>query len=82
MDFVLENMFLLFVWKYENIYIYAYIMWDIYAGGGRNFRVMGSFQTGFQGGVGTAFPSAATFPHYAIQQGIPYNLYGYVCLYF
>ena len=43
---------------------------------------MGSFQTGFQGGVGTAFPSAATFPHYAIQQGIPYNLYGYVCLYF
>ncbi|KAJ7949640.1 RNA-binding protein [Quillaja saponaria] len=51
-------------------------------GGGRNFRVMGSFQTGFGGGgggVGTAFPSAAaTFPpHYAIQQGIPYNLYGY-----
>lgn len=47
-------------------------------GGGRNFRVMGSFQTGFgAGGVGTAFPSAATFPHYAIQQGIPYNVYGY-----
>lgn len=50
-------------------------------GGGRNFRVMGSFQTGFGGGggggVGTAFPSAATFPHYAIQQGIPYNVYGY-----
>ncbi|KAF5479351.1 hypothetical protein F2P56_000183 [Juglans regia] len=46
-------------------------------GTGRNFRVMGSFQTGFGGGVGTAFPSAATFPHYAIQQGIPYNLYGY-----
>lgn len=46
-------------------------------GAGRNFRVMGSFQTGFGGGVGTAFPSAATFPHYAIQQGIPYNLYGY-----
>ncbi|KAG6719458.1 hypothetical protein I3843_03G011300 [Carya illinoinensis] len=45
-------------------------------GTGRNFRVMGSFQTGFGGGVGTAFPSAATFPHYAIQQGIPYNLYG------
>ncbi|KAA8544544.1 hypothetical protein F0562_022597 [Nyssa sinensis] len=40
-----------------------------HAGGGRNFRVMSSFQTGFQGGVGTAFPSAATFPHYAIQQG-------------
>lgn len=38
---------------------------------------MGSFQTGGYGGVGTAFPSAATFPHYAIQQGIPYNLYGY-----
>lgn len=34
---------------------------------------------GYQsGGVGTTFPSAAasTFPHYAIQQGIPYNLYG------
>ncbi|XP_020214347.1 RNA-binding protein 24-B isoform X1 [Cajanus cajan] len=46
-------------------------------GGGRNFRVMGSFQTGFGGGVGSAFPSAATFPHYAIQQGIPYNVYGY-----
>ncbi|XP_057974236.1 uncharacterized protein LOC131162097 isoform X2 [Malania oleifera] len=52
-------------------------------GGARNFRVMGgSFQTtaGFQGAVGAAFPSAAaaaTFPHYAIQQGIPYNLYGY-----
>ncbi|KAJ4953401.1 hypothetical protein NE237_030233 [Protea cynaroides] len=47
-------------------------------GGGRNFRVMNSFQTGqLQGGVGTAFPSAATFPHYAIQQGIPYNVYGY-----
>ncbi|KAJ6885182.1 hypothetical protein NC652_032009 [Populus alba x Populus x berolinensis] len=44
---------------------------------GRNFRVMSSFQTGFGGGVGTAFPSAASFPHYAIQQGIPYNVYGY-----
>ncbi|CAK9187330.1 unnamed protein product [Ilex paraguariensis] len=43
-------------------------------GGGRNFRVMSSFQAG---GVGAAFPSAATFPHYAIQQGIPYNVYGY-----
>jgi len=40
---------------------------------------MGSFQTGFGGGVGSAFPSAATFPHYAIQQGIPYNVYGYEC---
>ncbi|KAF5946710.1 hypothetical protein HYC85_016938 [Camellia sinensis] len=51
-------------------------------GGGRNFRVMSSFQTGGYGnGVGTAFHSAAaataaTFPHYAIQQGIPsYNSY-------
>ncbi|EEF52963.1 RNA-binding protein 24 isoform X2 [Ricinus communis] len=42
-------------------------------GGGRNLRVISSFQTGF----GTAFPSAASFPHYAIQQGIPYNVYGY-----
>ncbi|KAL3513326.1 hypothetical protein ACH5RR_026043 [Cinchona calisaya] len=52
-------------------------------GAGRNFRIMSTFQAaagggggGYQGGVGTAFPSAA-FPHYAIQQGIPYNLYGY-----
>ncbi|KAA3484388.1 hypothetical protein ERO13_A03G080800v2 [Gossypium hirsutum] len=47
---------------------------------GRNFRVMSTFQTGFGGGVGTAtaFASAATFPpHYAIQQGIPCNVYGY-----
>ncbi|KAF8404015.1 hypothetical protein HHK36_008891 [Tetracentron sinense] len=34
-------------------------------------------QHGLQGGVGTAFHSAATFPHYGIQQGIPYNVYGY-----
>ncbi|KAI9099588.1 hypothetical protein K1719_024593 [Acacia pycnantha] len=49
-----------------------------HGGGGRNFRVMGSFQTGF-GGVGSTFPSAAapTLPHYALQQGTPYNLYGY-----
>lgn len=33
--------------------------------------------TGLQSGVGTAFPSSASFPHYAIQQGIPYNVYGY-----
>ncbi|KAF8412018.1 hypothetical protein HHK36_004577 [Tetracentron sinense] len=47
-------------------------------GGGRNFRVINSFKTaGLQGGGGTAFPSAATFPHYAFQQGIPYNVYGY-----
>lgn len=42
---------------------------------------MSSFQTGGGGGfggVGSAFASAATFPHYAIQQGIPYtNVYGY-----
>ncbi|XP_060175430.1 uncharacterized protein LOC132606107 isoform X2 [Lycium barbarum] len=47
-------------------------------GGGRNFRVMSGFQAAAAGGgLGTAFPSAATFPHYAIQQGIPYNFYGY-----
>ncbi|CAN6475405.1 unnamed protein product [Victoria cruziana] len=34
-------------------------------------------QHGLQGGLGSPFPSSATFPHYAIQQGIPYNLYGY-----
>ncbi|XP_065881274.1 uncharacterized protein [Euphorbia lathyris] len=45
-----------------------------HGGAGRNFRVMNSFQTGFGSGVGTAFPS---IPHYAIQQGIPYNVYGY-----
>ncbi|CAL0329450.1 unnamed protein product [Lupinus luteus] len=49
-----------------------------HGGGIRNFRVMGSFQTGFGGGgLGSAFASAATFPPYAVQQGIPYNLYGY-----
>ncbi|XP_016902398.1 RNA-binding protein 24 isoform X3 [Cucumis sativus] len=49
-------------------------------GGGRNnFRVLSSnFQSGFGGNVGSAFHSpTTTFPHYAIQQGIPYNLYGY-----
>lgn len=60
-------------------------------GGGRSIRVMsGGYQTGGGGGGGfggggvlggTAFPvsgAATTFPHYAIQQGIPYsNLYGY-----
>ncbi|XP_038890038.1 RNA-binding protein 24 isoform X2 [Benincasa hispida] len=46
--------------------------------GGRNFRVLSSnFQTGFGGNVGSAFHSPTTFPHYAIHQGIPYNLYGY-----
>lgn len=39
---------------------------------------MSGFQaTGFQSGMGTAFASPTTYPHYAIQQGIPYNLYGY-----
>ncbi|KAL5538939.1 hypothetical protein UlMin_045157 [Ulmus minor] len=47
-----------------------------HGGAGRNMRVMGSYQTGF-GGMGSAFASAPTFPHYAIHQGIPYNLYGY-----
>ncbi|GMH31403.1 hypothetical protein Nepgr_033246 [Nepenthes gracilis] len=51
------------------------------AGAGRNLRVMGnSFQSGYGGGgVGAAFPAmAATFPHYGIQQGIPFaTLYGY-----
>ncbi|XP_021685178.1 probable RNA-binding protein ARP1 isoform X1 [Hevea brasiliensis] len=47
-------------------------------GGGRNFRVMKSFHAGFQGGVGTLpFPSTPTLPHCAIQQGIPFTLYGY-----
>ncbi|KAG0492253.1 hypothetical protein HPP92_005651 [Vanilla planifolia] len=46
-------------------------------GGSRSFRVMKSFQGGLQGGMATAFPSPVTFPHYAIQQGIPYNVYGY-----
>ncbi|KAK6776144.1 hypothetical protein RDI58_027145 [Solanum bulbocastanum] len=50
-----------------------------HGGGGRNLRVMSGFHGGFQtaSGLGTAFPSATTFPHYAIQQGIPYNIYGY-----
>ncbi|URE12790.1 ATP-dependent protease La (LON) domain [Musa troglodytarum] len=50
-------------------------------GGSRSFRVMKSFQAagGIQGGMGTTFPSpAATFPaHYAIQQGLPYYVYGF-----
>lgn len=50
--------------------------------GGKGFKVMKSFPTagGHHVGLGAAFPSAATaatYPHYAIQQGIPYNLYGY-----
>ncbi|XP_023523844.1 probable RNA-binding protein ARP1 isoform X2 [Cucurbita pepo subsp. pepo] len=46
-------------------------------GGGRNFRVLSCFQSGFGGNVGSAFHSTPTFPHYAVHQGIPYNLYGY-----
>ncbi|OEL13854.1 hypothetical protein BAE44_0025127 [Dichanthelium oligosanthes] len=48
-------------------------------GGARSFRVMKSFsqQAGIQGGLGAAFPSHATFPHYAIPQGLPYHVYGY-----
>lgn len=30
-----------------------------------------SQQAGIQGGLGAAFPSHATFPHYAIPQGLP-----------
>jgi hypothetical protein len=40
-----------------------------------------SQQAGIQGGLGAAFPShAATFPHYAIPQGLPYHVYGYLSL--
>lgn len=48
-------------------------------GGNRSFRGMKAFHSGggIHGGMGTAFPSPATFPHYAIQQGIPFNVYGY-----
>lgn len=46
-------------------------------GGSRSFRVMKSYQGSVQGGMATAFPSPITFPHYAIHQGIPYNVYGY-----
>ncbi|KAK3162628.1 hypothetical protein QOZ80_1BG0091740 [Eleusine coracana subsp. coracana] len=48
-------------------------------GGARSFRVMKSFsqQAGIQGGLGAAFSSHATFPHYAIPQGLPYHVYGY-----
>ncbi|ONM35939.1 RNA-binding (RRM/RBD/RNP motifs) family protein [Zea mays] len=34
-------------------------------------------QAGIQGGLGAAFPSHATFPHYAIPQGLPFHVYGY-----
>jgi hypothetical protein len=55
---------------------------DVATGGARNFKVMKSFsqQAGIQGGLGAAFPSHATFPHYAIPQGLPYHIYGYPSL--
>ncbi|CAL9108064.1 unnamed protein product [Musa textilis] len=46
-------------------------------GGNRSLRMVKSFHTGYQGGMAAAFPSPASFPHYAIQQGAPYGLYGY-----
>ncbi|KAL3845729.1 hypothetical protein ACJIZ3_003132 [Penstemon smallii] len=48
-----------------------------HAGSGRNIRVVagGFHQRGFNGVGTTAYTSAAAFPHYSIQQGIPYNLY-------
>ncbi|XP_011095164.1 RNA-binding protein 24 isoform X1 [Sesamum indicum] len=46
-------------------------------GGGRNIRVVGG--GGFHQGAGAGAAGfqgfASTFPHYSIQQGIPYNLY-------
>lgn len=77
-----------YLWGRGDLGIIFCVWWGhsttVGGGGNRNFRVMSAFQAaaaaGFQaGGVGSTFPSAATFPHYAIQQGIPYNLYGYVC---
>ncbi|CAH9051040.1 unnamed protein product [Cuscuta europaea] len=44
------------------------------AGGVMNYSVMNGFQGGF--GATTTFPSSSTFPHYAIQQALPYP-YGY-----
>ncbi|THU68809.1 hypothetical protein C4D60_Mb08t07760 [Musa balbisiana] len=46
-------------------------------GGNRSLRMVKSFHTGYQGGMAAAFASPASFPHYAIQQGAPYGLYGY-----
>ncbi|XP_074589443.1 uncharacterized protein LOC141845278 [Curcuma longa] len=52
-------------------------------GGNRSFRVVKPFHnvTGYQQGVGggAALPPAiaSCFPHYAIQQGVPFGLYGY-----
>ncbi|KAL9251488.1 putative RNA-binding protein ARP1 [Drosera capensis] len=55
-------------------------------GAGRGMRaVMNNFPMGYGGaGLGTVFPAvaaaamAASFPHYSVQQGIPFpNLYGY-----
>ncbi|XP_065021432.1 uncharacterized protein LOC135646152 isoform X2 [Musa acuminata AAA Group] len=46
-------------------------------GGNRSLRMVKSFHTGYQGGMAAAFASPASFPHYAVQQGAPYGLYGY-----
>ncbi|XP_042457661.1 RNA-binding protein 38-like isoform X2 [Zingiber officinale] len=55
-------------------------------GGNRSFRAVKPFHnvTGYQQGVGGAGAGAALppaiascFPHYAIQQGVPFGLYGY-----
>lgn len=47
---------------------------------GNRFRIVSSFQTGFQT-AGGAYPGAPTFaqptPYAAIQQGFPYQAYGY-----
>ncbi|CAA6660182.1 unnamed protein product [Spirodela intermedia] len=55
--------------------------------GGRNFRMMKSFNSGVQGGAGAAFPSPATLPYYAVQQYVygysPYSLeYAYPANYY
>lgn len=54
---------------------------DIAAGGvgGRNMsstRVMTNPLQKAGVGMGAAFACATAFPHYAIQQGVPYNVFG------
>lgn len=48
-------------------------------GGNRSFRVMKSFPSAaaFPTAPAVAAGAAAGLPHYAIHQGIPYNVYGY-----
>uniref|UniRef100_A0A7N0U3Z7 RING-type E3 ubiquitin transferase n=1 Tax=Kalanchoe fedtschenkoi TaxID=63787 RepID=A0A7N0U3Z7_KALFE len=41
------------------------------------FQKAGGVGLGVGVGMGAAFACAATFPHYAIHQGIPYNVFGY-----